>query len=615
LLHDRSEHARSSDDRRAPRRLRCSDSDQRRQPPVPPQTSVSIPVDFDTAASRFTGYAVANSGAGDTSIALAAYDESGRIVETLYPAALNPLGPGKQAARFLHQDLTSRARFKGSLVLTAQGEKQFAAVALVQSQELFTAIPVLARAAGDKGIANLQALDIVDEPSVVTAAVDAGAMGIRPTPNISWHGIEPVLGGPYRWTNQDEAHKNVQAAGLEHFRVVSSARPEYNPFPGQYDDRSYLLPQTAPDTGMNLWDQYKKFVRAVVRRYYRTAADGNPDAMPGLTRGIRRWSYTPEIGTFWVPISDPVQRANDYVKMFEMTSEAIHEVDPSAQLFLPFNGAPYLAAFVDGFLARDTIDYKGQTKLTKSQVQSQYGGSVTFVKTLVQKLRPDVYDFHLYGDAESIPGQKAWLLSYLASQGSPEKPIYSMEGGEPYADLGESFAQGPTACPAGGSVGENAARLAFQSAAMVRHFALALSSGYESVTFNMSSEYAFSGAFFGDLDLVDVCSKPRPAYYTFKLCRDKLIPYRTASELSGAPANVRLFRFTFAAPKGNVWIAWDTTLAPGSVAAHNLSGFVSGTNVKVTHAITAAGQKTASVTTEAAASVSFGATPVLIEAP
>ena len=119
----------------------------------------------------------------------------------------------------------------------------------------------------------------------------------------------------------------------------------------------------------------------MVKRYYRTAAEGNPDAMPGLTRGVHRWSYTPEIGTFWVPVPDPAQRANDYATIFRLTTEEIHQVDAGAQVFLPFNGLTYLAAFVDGFLPRTTIDYKGEKGLTKEQVASEYANGITFVRT------------------------------------------------------------------------------------------------------------------------------------------------------------------------------------------------------------------------------------------
>jgi hypothetical protein len=52
------------------------------------------------------------------------------------------LGPGEQIARFLDQDL-SRSQFKGSIVLSGQGQATFVAVALVQNQNLFSVVPVI----------------------------------------------------------------------------------------------------------------------------------------------------------------------------------------------------------------------------------------------------------------------------------------------------------------------------------------------------------------------------------------------------------------------------------------------------------------------------------------
>lgn len=471
---------------------------------------------------------------------------------------------------------------------------------------------VFSKSASGAGTANLQTLDVTANPAILTAAAAAGAIGVRATPNAGWHGVEPVLGGGYRFGVTDATQLAVQNAGLDDFRILQSSRPEYNPAPRRYANRGYLLPHFAPDTGLDLWNAYKSFVRAVVRRYYRTAAEGNPDAMPGLTRGVRYWSYTPEIATFWVPITDPAEGASDYATMFALTASAVHEVDPAATVFLPFNGLTYLAAFVDGFLPRTTIDYKGHRGLTKERVLAEYGGAILFVRSVLRSVDPDAYDLHLYGDAESIPGQKAWLLASLASIGKPARPVWSMEGGEPYGGLGESFPAGPSIC-SGGSAAEDASRLAFQSAAMVKHFSLAFASGYESVTFNLSPEYADSGSWFGDLDLLDACSKERPAYYTYRLCREELLPYETAAEEIGAPAGARLVRFTFAPPRGDVWVAWDPTLGVDEATPHDLSAILRFENATVTHPVTLAGETTPGVTTEPTRALLFGGTPVFLE--
>jgi hypothetical protein len=110
----------------------------------PSVSVVTIPVNDDAAQNRFTGYAVANPGSANVNIRIVLVNSNGTPSQTLNPAALNPLGPGRQFAGFLWQDLANpNLQFRGSMVLISQGGAQFAVVALVQDRGLFTAIPVI----------------------------------------------------------------------------------------------------------------------------------------------------------------------------------------------------------------------------------------------------------------------------------------------------------------------------------------------------------------------------------------------------------------------------------------------------------------------------------------
>ena len=433
--------------------------------------------------------------------------------------------------------------------------------------------------------------------SELTLARDLGANGARVIPNVGWFGVEPIVGGGYDWSTPDNTQRAVDAAGLENFRVFLSTRRDD---PGK--------PACATDPGAmfllspSLRAPWQDFVRAAVERYN---GDGVSD-MPGLVKSVKRWSYTPEVGTFFCPQGD----VTGFATMFALTADAVHAADPSAEVLLPLNTqGPYLCAFVDGYLSRETIAFKGQT-LTKSQASTAYAQNIAFTKALLGAIRPDAYDLHLYGDADEIPQRKRWLLDYVKSQGLPEKPVYAMEGGEPFPDFGEHFATGPATCTGGA---EDAPRLAFQSGALVRHVVLALSSGYGVVTWNLFSEYGNFGTAFGDLDLLDACGRTRPAYQTFSLAREKLVPFASSAEMAGLPAGVRLFRFTFVAPKADVYVAWDALAASGTVTPRNLSAFVPFANATVTHAVTAAGASGPLVTSEPSSAVAVGATPVFLE--
>ncbi|MDL2716777.1 MAG: hypothetical protein PT977_03395 [Acidobacteriota bacterium] len=434
----------------------------------------------------------------------------------------------------------------------------------------------------------------------LAAASQLGAQAVRAIPNVSWLGIERVVGGGYDWSSPDANQRLVQSHGLEYYRVINSSRPDD---PGK--------PSCATDQGTmfllspNLRTPYQDFVKAAVERY---DGDGAFD-MSGLTAPVRRWSYTPENGTYFCPQGD----VTGFATMFQLTADAVHAADPTAEVLLPLN-APgvYLCAFADGYFARATIDFKGQN-LTRSQVSTQYAQNIAYTKALIAAIRPDAYDLHLYGDADSIPARKKWLLDYVASQGLPARPVYAMEGGEPFADFGERFPTGPSTCPGTGSVAEDASRLAFQSGSLVKHFVLALSSGYGTVTSNLFSEYGDFGTNFGDLDLLDACHRPRPAFATYQLVRQKLVPFASAVEMAGLPAGVRAFRFTFAAPRSDVYVAWDSSAAGGGITPRDLSAFLPFATATVTHAVTAAGASGPLVTSEPSSAVALGATPVFLE--
>ncbi len=106
--------------------------------------SVVIPVDNDDSQSRYVGFALANPNGSDINVSLSTFDERGQPMDTFAPADLNPLGSQMQVARFLHQYLPSRSKFRGSMVLWETTGQTFATVALVLNQGQYTAIPVIA---------------------------------------------------------------------------------------------------------------------------------------------------------------------------------------------------------------------------------------------------------------------------------------------------------------------------------------------------------------------------------------------------------------------------------------------------------------------------------------
>lgn len=107
--------------------------------PSEPMQFATIPVDDNYSQVRFTAYALANPSNQNLAIRLCLVDQDGNMVDDTVSITL---GAWQQTARYLYQDF-NRPIFKGSMVLRAQGGGTFVAVALIQNQQLFTAIPAI----------------------------------------------------------------------------------------------------------------------------------------------------------------------------------------------------------------------------------------------------------------------------------------------------------------------------------------------------------------------------------------------------------------------------------------------------------------------------------------
>jgi sugar lactone lactonase YvrE len=105
-----------------------------------PTPYATIPVDDNAGQGRYTAYGIANPTSQILVIKIALVDSNGIVVDDTKSLALNP---GQQIARYFNQDFANRPAFQGSIVLRAQEGGTFIAVALIQNQLVFTAIPVI----------------------------------------------------------------------------------------------------------------------------------------------------------------------------------------------------------------------------------------------------------------------------------------------------------------------------------------------------------------------------------------------------------------------------------------------------------------------------------------
>ena len=102
--------------------------------------NATIPIDDDYAEERLSAFAVANPTSQNLRLKIALVDQQGDVV---VDNIMVNLSPGQQTAKYIYQQLSqTNFRFRGSVVLRAQEGGSFTAVALIQNQALFTAIPV-----------------------------------------------------------------------------------------------------------------------------------------------------------------------------------------------------------------------------------------------------------------------------------------------------------------------------------------------------------------------------------------------------------------------------------------------------------------------------------------
>jgi len=109
----------------------------------PQVQAATMLVDSDDTNARYTGFAVANPGSSDITISLHVVRADGTLDRILTPPELNPLKPGVQIAKFLHEFDPALIQFQGSLVMTATGDQYFVVMALVEHQGQYTAVPVI----------------------------------------------------------------------------------------------------------------------------------------------------------------------------------------------------------------------------------------------------------------------------------------------------------------------------------------------------------------------------------------------------------------------------------------------------------------------------------------
>jgi hypothetical protein len=111
--------------------------------PATPVEAATIPVDNSESQQRYTGFSVFNPGNQNINVRIVTLSADGKVLDTINPPELNPLGPKRQVTKFLHEYLPSRSSLVGSMVILTQQGDRFAPLALVLEKGIHSAVPVI----------------------------------------------------------------------------------------------------------------------------------------------------------------------------------------------------------------------------------------------------------------------------------------------------------------------------------------------------------------------------------------------------------------------------------------------------------------------------------------
>jgi polysaccharide biosynthesis protein PslG len=240
---------------------------------------------------------------------------------------------------------------------------------------------------------------------------EAGIQWVRL--NWSWKDFQPIE-APFDFSQFDLVAAAAQEHGIHLLPILTAVPAWASTAPADLiAERGNLSPvDRYRPRDINEWLTY---IRTVVERY---DGDGLEDA-PGSPR-FDYWEVwnEPNLSLFWPPQPD----AAEYVELLRVTSEAVHEVDPTAQVVL-------------GGLSGSGVNVEGTGYL---QQVYQLGGAAYF----------DVVSIHLYMhptlDVTRFQDALTGVRQVMDDNSDETVPIWLTEVG--WSDTPDAWGQ-PTASP------------------------------------------------------------------------------------------------------------------------------------------------------------------------
>jgi len=283
----------------------------------------------------------------------------------------------------------------------------------------------------------------------------------------------------------------------------------------------------------------------------------------------------------------PGMNARTYLGFLAKLSPAIKEADPNAKVMIPGLYMPNwgrVFAYLDGYIEDEDAGIVNGVKYEKSELNGMQ--NIIFSKKGYELILDlgrdyfDIVDIHLYTEKETFyEGEIEYIQAKMEELGY-QKPIWCVEGGGPFRNP-ESSPDDPQGDALFGTTNEKEV-----AEYVVKFHAISAAEALIRQHWGIGgqSQQGYWGGPWNIMSLLEkTTQKKRPAYYTYKIMREKLRDFQVGNVADLSIGHIRIFEFI--TPKGNVYIAWDIE-GGEDYTITDLSDVLGNKEVKVTQIVT-----------------------------
>ena len=392
------------------------------------------------------------------------------------------------------------------------------------------------------------------DPDYVRLYEATGAKWIK-FQNVVWkrHEPKPPRKGVHRyvWRVLDEAVRAWQASGFNIQMVLKSKSSWASGDAVVPESKNFMLRSMADKASRapreEHWVDWEAFVRSVVERY---DGDGIED-MPGLRFPILYYEIDSEVQHIPVWGGSPEQ----YERLLTVAYRAARAANPASRVLL---SGVHLARYTLGNPDDATLHRRLEERRATLDANHQalLDRAFGFLDYLFKMKAPyDIIEFHALEGCDVIPGTVAFLRRKTANRGPV--PIWAGDvTSEPYwpRDRKKYYRkyirkkrskQHKTVYPY---------FLAEQARTLVRKTVVSLAAGCKKVMMGSLEDYGrFSMWPYNGL--VDDDRTPRPAFYSYRMCVDKLEGFQRCERISLEAPDLHAYRFHL--PTRSVTVLWS----------------------------------------------------------